>query len=97
MEIVTGKREDGVSVKGIFMDPGPSALENLFLSVAQVAVTCMSRGSAWSYYEGLSTGWLFTTPIAQISGSVPSLAFHLFPLHDPISVSLSTFSLSEMI
>lgn len=49
MEIVTRKREDGVSAKGIFMDPGPSALENLFLSVAQVAVTCMSRGSAWSY------------------------------------------------
>ena len=32
MEIVTEKREEGVSAKGIFMDPGPSALENLFQS-----------------------------------------------------------------
>lgn len=49
METVTEKREEGVSAKGIFMDPGPSALENLFQSVAQVAVTWVSRGSAWSY------------------------------------------------
>ena len=50
MEKVTRKREDdGVSAKGIFMDPRPRALENLFLLVAQVAVTCVSRGSAWSY------------------------------------------------
>lgn len=49
MEIVTEKGEEGVSAKGIFTDPGPSALENLFPSVAQVAVTWVSRGSAWSY------------------------------------------------
>lgn len=56
LEIVTEKREEGVSAKGIFMDPGPSALENLFLSVAQVAVTWVRRGAAWSYLEGLNKG-----------------------------------------
>ena len=56
MEIVTEKREKGVSAKGIFMDPGPSALENLVLSVAQVAVTWVRRGAAWSYLEGLNKG-----------------------------------------